>query len=224
MINTKKRLHERLMEIESSKHETFLSCFLVTARAFLLRSCQTETGKALSEGRDTYRFDQTLSARKHGAHNGEVFGIGHSSLPHVFKNFFCRRRSVRILRVKAHIGIDAGSEHPKCTSQDKSYKHTQRRRFLWHGFWITAVGSRSNSTFWVAASERNHPTPHPRLKNSPLAWFPHHKIQILLTASRLLFLDFLLLLSFANIPQDSVCLSLFLLPHFSCKPPTLKFR
>lgn len=99
-------------------------------------------------------------------------------------------------------------------------KNEQRRRFHWHVFQITVIGSCSNCTFWMATSEEDTPSPS-CLRNSPLAWFPHYKIQDRTSRQLLLWLFlYFFLLSFSSILQDSIFnpLSLSTLSHINQSP------
>lgn len=74
---------------------------------------------ALKDRVATYRFYNALCAGEHCTHNGEIFGVGHPPLAHVFENFSSCWSSERVFGVKAHICIDACSENTKSSSEDK---------------------------------------------------------------------------------------------------------
>lgn len=74
---------------------------------------------ALKERVATYRFYDALCAGEHCAHDGEILGVGHPPLAHVFEDFSSCWSSERVFGVKAHICIDACCENTKSSSEDK---------------------------------------------------------------------------------------------------------
>ena len=67
----------------------------------------------------TYWFYDALCAGEHGTNDGKVLGIWHAPLAHVFEDFSCCWSSQGVFGVEADVGIDAGRENTKSSSEDK---------------------------------------------------------------------------------------------------------
>ena len=67
----------------------------------------------------TYWFYDALCAGEHGAHDGKVLGVGHAPLAHVLEDFSSCRGSQGVFRIEADVGVDAGGENTKSSSENK---------------------------------------------------------------------------------------------------------
>lgn len=103
--------------------------FVTVFVCFKWESTFAESDSRAKKGKvATYRFYDALRAGEHRAHDGEILGIGHPPLAHVFEHFSSCRSSQRVFGVKAHICVDASRENTKSSSEDEPWK-TQHSAF-----------------------------------------------------------------------------------------------
>lgn len=67
----------------------------------------------------TYWFYDALGTGEHGAHDGEVLGVRHPPLAHIFEDFSCWWSFQRVFGIEANIGVDACCENTESSSEDE---------------------------------------------------------------------------------------------------------